>query len=287
MSRITIQDLKRWKQEAHRWVCLTSYDAPSARVLAAAEVPVVLVGDSLGNVILGHESTVPVTMEDMVRHAAAVRRGAPDLFVVGDMPFLAAQISDEEAVRNAGRLIQQGGADAVKLEGGGPRAATIRRIVEAGIPVMGHLGLTPQNATQLGGHKVQGSDPRDARRIAEDAQALEEAGAFAIVLECVPTQLAATITRNATVPIIGIGAGEDVDAQILVFHDLIGWSGSFKPRFVRRYAQVEETMIEAVRSFQEDVAAGAFPSDSESFRGSQAGPPSDGIHFDEERQTSG
>lgn len=296
MSRIAIQDLKRWKQESRRWVCLTSYDAPSARVLASAEVPVVLVGDSLGNVILGHESTVPVTMDDMVRHTAAVRRGAPNLFVVGDMPFLAAQISDEEAVRNAGRLIQQGGADAVKLEGGGPRASTVRRIVEAGIPVMGHLGLTPQNATQLGGYRVQGNDPQDALRISEDARALEEAGAFAIVLECVPVELAAAITRVATVPIIGIGAGPDVDAQVLVYHDLVGWSGDFKPRFVRRYAEVEETMIEAVRSFQQDVAQGDFPSDSESFRDSQANTPvensavevmPDDLEPEPEKQTSG
>jgi 3-methyl-2-oxobutanoate hydroxymethyltransferase len=296
MSRIAIQDLKRWKQESRRWVCLTSYDAPSARVLAAAEVPVVLVGDSLGNVILGHGSTVPVTMDDMVRHTAAVRRGAPDLFVVGDMPFLAAQISDEEAVRNAGRLIQEGGADAVKLEGGGPRASTVRRIVEAGIPVMGHLGLTPQNATQLGGYRVQGGDPQDALRISEDARALEEAGAFAIVLECVPVELAAAITRAATVPIIGIGAGPDVDAQVLVYHDLVGWSGDFKPRFVRRYARVEETMIEAVRSFQQDVAQGDFPSESESFGDSQASTPvensavevlPDDLEPEQERQTSG
>ena len=235
-------------------------------------------------------------MDDMVRHTAAVRRGAPDLFVVGDMPFLAAQISDEEAVRNAGRLIQEGGADAVKLEGGGPRASTVRRIVEAGIPVMGHLGLTPQNATQLGGYRVQGGDPQDALRISEDARALEEAGAFAIVLECVPVELAAAITRAATVPIIGIGAGPDVDAQVLVYHDLVGWSGDFKPRFVRRYARVEETMIEAVRSFQQDVAQGDFPSESESFGDSQASTPvensavevlPDDLEPEQERQTSG
>ena len=225
----------------------------------------ILVGDSLGNVVLGHDSTVPVTVEDMIHHSAAVRRGAPETFVVTDMPFLAAQINDDEAIRNAGRLVQQGGADAVKVEGGGARAETLRRIAEAGIPVMGHLGLTPQNATQLGGYRVQGNTPESARRIVEDAQSLEKAGAFALVLECVPASLAAEVHQALTIPVIGIGAGREVDAQVLVFHDLVGMSGDFKPRFVRRYAQAEQLFQSAVNSFMEDVSSGNFPADSEAF----------------------
>lgn len=265
MAKTAIQDLMKWKREGHRWVCLTAYDAPTARVLASSGIPVALVGDSLGNVIMGHDSTVPVTMENMIHHTAAARRGAPELFIVGDLPFLAVQVSEDEAVRNAGRLIQEGGADAVKLEGGGPRAATVKRIVEAGIPVMGHLGLTPQNATQLGGYRVQGVDAKSARQIREDAGSLEKAGAFAIVLECIPAPLAASIADEVSIPIIGIGAGSDVDAQVLVFHDLVGLSGDFQPRFVRRYAEVEHQMCDAVKRFQQDVACGSFPSSNESF----------------------
>ena len=265
MARLRLDQLQRWKEKGHPWVCLTAYDAPTARILQSAGVPMILVGDSLGNVVLGHDSTVPVTVEDMIHHSAAVRRGAPETFVVTDMPFLAAQINDDEAIRNAGRLVQQGGADAVKVEGGGARAETLRRIAEAGIPVMGHLGLTPQNATQLGGYRVQGNTPESARRIVEDAQSLEKAGAFALVLECVPASLAAEVCQALTIPVIGIGAGREVDAQVLVFHDLVGMSGDFKPRFVRRYAQAEQLFQSAVNSFMEDVSSGNFPADSEAF----------------------
>ena len=265
MKRVVIQDLKRWKQEGHRWVCLTAYDAPSARVLEAAGVQVALVGDSLGNVILGHDSTVPVTMEDMVCHCAAVRRSAPSLFVVGDLPFLAAQVSDEQAVLNSGRLVQEGGADAVKLEGGGPRAATIQRIVEAGIPVMGHLGLTPQNATQLGGYRVQGNDPESAARIAQDAMALEQAGAFAVVLECVPAPLASAIAKETSIPIIGIGAGPHTDGQILVTPDLLGMFTRFRPRFVRRYRELADEIGAAIGEYCRDVRNGDFPGPDESY----------------------
>ena len=265
MARIRLDQLQNWKSKGHPWVCLTAYDAPVARILEGAGVPMILVGDSLGNVVLGHDSTVPVTLDDMVHHSAAVRRGAPGTFVVTDMPFLAAQVNDDDAIRNAGRLVQEGGADAVKVEGGGARAETIRKIVEAGIPTMGHLGLTPQNATQLGGYRVQGNTPESAGKILADAQALEAAGAFALVLECVPTKLAAKIRKALAIPVIGIGAGREVDAQVLVFHDLVGLSGEFKPRFVRRYAQGEEYFRSAVESFLEDVSAGSFPADSESF----------------------
>ncbi|HIC23444.1 MAG TPA: 3-methyl-2-oxobutanoate hydroxymethyltransferase [Planctomycetes bacterium] len=287
MARTTIQDLMKWKREGHRWVCLTAYDAPTARVLAATEVPVVLVGDSLGNVILGHDSTIPVTMENMVHHTAAVRRGAPELFIVGDLPFLAVQVSEDEAVRNAGRLIQEGGADAVKLEGGGPRAVTVKRIIEAGIPVMGHLGLTPQNATQLGGYRVQGVDENSARKIREDAISLEQAGAFSIVLECVPAPLAASIAKELAIPIIGIGAGGDVDAQVLVFHDLVGLSGDFQPRFVRRYVEIEEQMRDAVKRFQEDVTSGSFPSSKESFSMPHSKDAAEGSEQNPETELSG
>ncbi len=265
MARICIDQFYDWKKQGHRWVCLTAYDAPTARVLESASVPMILVGDSLGNVILGHDSTVPVTMDDMVHHSAAVRRGAENTFVVCDMPFLAAQISDEDAIRNAGRLIQEGMADAVKIEGGGARVGTIRRIVDAGIPTMGHLGLTPQNATQLGGYKVQGNTPASAAQILKDARAIEESGAFALVLECVPTGLAEKIQGALSIPVIGIGAGLSVDAQVLVFHDLVGLSGEFKPRFVRRYADVEQVMKTAVEGFLADVSSGDFPGERESF----------------------
>lgn len=287
MAKVAIQELMRWKKEGRRWVCLTAYDAPTARVLALSDVPVVLVGDSLGNVVLGHDTTIPVTMDDMVHHVAAVRRGAPDLFVVGDLPFLAAQVDDTEAVRNSGRLVQEGGADAVKLEGGGPRAATVQRIVDAGIPVMGHLGLTPQNATQLGGYRVQGTDPVSAQQILDDAVALQDAGVFALVLECVPAPLAATITSTLSIPVVGIGAGPEVDAQVLVFHDLVGLSGDFQPRFVRRYAEVQDVMCEAVKSFCGDVASGKFPSVDESFSISPAGDDVGDSEKDSEPELSG
>jgi len=287
MAKIALQDLVRWKQEGQPWVCLTAYDAPTARVLTEAGVPVALVGDSLGNVILGYDSTIPVTMDQMVHHVAAVRRGSSELFVIGDLPFLSVQVSDEEAVRNAGRLVQEGGADAVKLEGGGPRTLTVKKIVEAGIPVMGHLGLTPQNATQLGGYRVQGTDPSSAQKIVDDALALEEAGAFSLVLECVPASLAETITDKVSIPIVGIGAGPAVDAQVLVFHDLVGLSGDFQPRFVRRYAEAQQLLGDAVKRFCSDVASGAFPSPKESF----SMPGSDDVagsrDEDSERELSG
>ncbi len=287
MAKIALQDLVRWKQQGQPWVCLTAYDAPTAKVLAAAGVPVALVGDSLGNVILGYDSTIPVTMDHMVHHVAAVRRGAPELFVIGDLPFLSVQVNDEEAVRNAGRLVQEGGADAVKLEGGGPRTSTVRKIVDAGIPVMGHLGLTPQNATQLGGYRVQGTDASSAQKIVDDAIALEEAGAFSLVLECVPASLAETITGKVSIPVVGIGAGPAVDAQVLVFHDLVGLSGDFQPRFVRRYAEAQQLLSDAVKQFCSDVTSGAFPSPKESF----SMPASDDVEGsreeDPERELSG
>ncbi|MGA1201885.1 MAG: 3-methyl-2-oxobutanoate hydroxymethyltransferase [Planctomycetota bacterium] len=264
-ARTSICEFARWKAGGERFVCLTAYDAPTARILESSGVPMILVGDSVGNVVLGHADTVPVTVDVMVHHTAAVRRGAPHSFVVADMPFGSFQVSEEEAVRNAVRLVQEGGADAVKLEGGRESCAAIERIVAAGIPVVGHLGLTPQNATQLGGYRVQAADAASAIRLIREAALLEAAGAFAIVLECIPEQVAALVTERSTVPTIGIGAGSGVDAQVLVFHDLIGISSGYSPRFVRSYLDAEERLREAVGRFREDVSTGSFPGDGESF----------------------
>ena len=261
----SIFDFRSFKEEGRKWVCLTAYDTPTAAMLAEAQVSMVLVGDSVGNVVLGEADTVGVTMETMLHHCLAVRRGAPHSFVVGDMPFLSYQVSMEEAIRNAGRFLKEAGADAVKLEGGGERTKTVEAIVGAGIPVVGHLGLTPQNATQLGGYRVQGTDADSARAIFDDACRLEEAGAFALVLECVPRELAERITEALSIPTIGIGAGSACDAQVLVFHDLVGLSGEFKPRFVRRYLQLDSTIEDALKRFVSDVSTGNFPTSEESF----------------------
>ena len=265
MPKPSIRQFERFKREGEKFVCLTAYDAPSARILEGAGVPVLLVGDSMGNVILGHDSTVPVTMDAMVHHTAAVRRGAPSTFVVADMPFGSFQVSVEDAVRNAVRLVQEAGADAVKLEGAGARLPAIEAIVAAGIPVMGHLGLTPQNATQLGGFRVQGADAPSAERIVADAHALDAAGVFSLVLECVPEEVAAIVTERVAAPTIGIGAGRRTDGQVLVLHDVIGISSGYAPRFVRAYGDVEGAIRDAVTAFQEDVRSGGFPGDEEVF----------------------
>lgn len=265
MGRISIGDLGRWKHEGQRFVCLTAYDAPTARILESQEIPLILVGDSLGNVVLGHRDTVPVTMDVMIHHTAAVRRGAPETFVIGDMPFGSFQVSAEEAVRNAARFLREAGADAVKLEGAGRRLEALERIVEAGIPAVGHLGLTPQNATQLGGFRVQAATADDARRLLDDALALEAAGAFAIVLECVPEDVARIVTERLSIPTIGIGAGGGCDGQVLVLHDLLGISSGFRPRFVRAYENLEERIGTAVSAFRCDVTEGTFPSEGEVF----------------------
>lgn len=244
---------------------LTAYDAPTARIVARAGVAAILVGDSVGNVVLGYRDPVPVTLEEMIHHCRAVRRGAPDAFVVGDLPFLSYQVSDREAVANAGRLVKEGWVDAVKLEGGLERTSTVERIVSAGIPVMGHLGLTPQSATLLGGYRAQATTARSARDLIENAMALESAGCFSVVLECVPASVGAAVTDQLGISTIGIGAGVDCDGQVLVIHDLLGIGGGFEPKFVRRYAEVEEVMDQAVRRFVSDVANGEYPSEAESF----------------------
>lgn len=250
----------RAAKAAHRpLVMITAYDAPSARMVDEAGVDMILVGDSLGMVTLGYDSTLPVTLEDMLHHTRAVVRGAKRAFVVADMPFMTFQISAEEALRNAGRLIAEGGARAVKLEGGAHVVGTVTRLVEAGIPVMGHVGLTPQSVHQFGGYRVQAKDTAAALRLIDDCRALQAAGAFAIVLECIPAELAAIVTAELEIPTIGIGAGAGCDGEVQVFHDLLGMGGEFTPRHAGRYAQIGDAIREAVERYAADVRAKTFP----------------------------
>lgn len=258
-KRITTAEIRRKKKEGRLVTMLTAYDYPTARFIDEAGIDIVLVGDSLGNVVLGYDSTIPVTMADMLHHTRAVCRGVRRALVVSDMPFLSYNLDRAETLRNAGRFLQEGGAQAVKLEGGREITESVRALVAAGIPVMGHLGLTPQSVHQLGGYRVQGRDADTARRLLEDAVLLEEAGVFTIVLECVPIQLAERITAAAGVPTIGIGAGPRCDGQVLVTHDLLGLYGDFKPRFVKRYAELHKEIARALREYREEVETGRFP----------------------------
>ncbi|MCM8813109.1 MAG: 3-methyl-2-oxobutanoate hydroxymethyltransferase [Candidatus Omnitrophica bacterium] len=258
--RITIPDLLSKKVSGRKITMLTAYDYPLASLIAEAGVDLLLVGDSLGNVALGYDSTVSVTMEEMLHHSRAVRRAAPQALIVADMPFLSYQISGEQSIANAGRLIQTGGADAVKVEGGNRRIAGITAaIIACGIPVMGHVGLTPQSAVMLGGYKVQGKDSENARRIVEEALALEQAGCFSVVLECLPAALAEFISRRLKVPTIGIGSGSGCDGQVLVTHDLLGLTARGVPRFVKQYADLRRTAAAALREFLADVEERRFP----------------------------
>lgn len=244
---------------------LTAYDYTGALLVDAAAVEIILIGDSLGMVMMGLESTVPVTMEEMLHHCRAVARGAKYAHLVGDLPFLSYQADVNEAIRNAGRFLKEGNVDSVKLEGGREMAATIRAIVAAGIPVMGHIGLTPQSISKLGGFKTQGRTAAAARRLVDDALALEEAGCYAIVLEAVPAPVAAAITERLTIPTIGIGAGPHCDGQVLVFHDVLGLYDKIQPRFVKQYANLQQPIIDAFTAFREDVANHRFPDDAHSF----------------------
>ena len=264
--RVTIRDLRRMKRNGEKIPMITAYDYTSAQLVEQAGIPLILVGDSLGQVVLGYDSTVPVTMDEMVHHIRTVVRGTQRAHVVGDLPFLSYHTDVPEAIRNAGRLLKDGGAQSVKLEGGRTQAETVSRIVESGIPVMGHIGLTPQAVNQLGGYRVQGRSLKDAVRLMEDARALEEAGAYAIVLECVPAQLAQMITERVGVPTIGIGAGAGCDGQVQVFHDMMGLYQDFTPKHARQYAQLGQTIVEATRSYVQDVENEQFPDDSESFK---------------------
>lgn len=244
---------------------ITAYDAPSARVADRAGADIILVGDSLANVVLGYESTPQVTMDEMIHHTAAVTRTGPRALVVGDMPWLSYHITPEETVRNAGRFVQEGGVGAVKLEGGAKRVETIRVVLDAEIPVMGHIGLTPQSVHAMGGYEVQGRGLEAAHALMADAVALADAGVFSIVLEGVPDVVAAMITEEVPVPTIGIGAGPDCDGQVLVYHDVLGLHDGFLPKFVRKYAELADTAVDALERFFADIQSGKFPSDEETY----------------------
>ena len=263
--RTTIREIAAMKRRGKRIAMITAYDYTSARIVEAAGVDIILVGDSLGQVVLGYDSTVPVTMEDMLHHIKAVVRGSDKTHIVGDLPFMSYQASESEAVRNAGRLLKEGGAQSVKLEGGKHVAKSMRRIVRAGIPVMGHIGLTPQAVNQLGGYRIQGKTTKAAVELIEDAKTVEDAGAYSIVLEGVPSQLARIVTQRLTIPTIGIGAGVHCDGQVQVFHDMMGLYSDFTPKHARKYANLSADMRGAVADYIQDVRAQSFPSEDESF----------------------
>ncbi len=263
--RVTTADIRAMKRRGEPIVMLTAYDFPSARLAEEAGVPMLLVGDTLGMVVLGYETTLPVTMEEMLHHVKAVVRGTKRSLVVADMPFMSYQTGPEDALRSAGRFMQEGGAHAVKLEGGVTVAATVRRIADAGIPVMGHIGLTPQSVHQFGGWKVQGKTHQGAIRLMNDALALEQAGAFAVVLELVPAPLSALISKRLRIPTIGIGAGVGCDGQVQVFHDLLGLFEAFVPKHTKRYAQIGAIAREAIAAYAADVRERRFPTEEQSF----------------------
>ncbi len=264
-KKVTIPDLFDKKKKNEKIVMITSYDYPMTQIVSEAEIDIILVGDSLGMVVQGRDSTVPVTMDEMVYHCKCVMRANPSCFVVGDMPFLSYEVSAQEAVKNAGRLMKEGGVDGVKLEGGVRVADKVEAIVKAGIPVMGHIGLTPQSVSLLGGFKVQGKDIDSARKIVEDAIALEQAGVFSIVLECVPSGLAEIITKRVSVPTIGIGAGPYCDGQVLVLHDLLGLFRRFRPKFVKAYIDLYDIILKTLIDYREEVKEGKFPTSEHSF----------------------
>jgi len=263
--KITTATLRQMKAQRERITALTAYDHLFAALLDEAGIDVVLVGDSVATVMQGRDTTVPVTMDQMVYHCELVGRAVQRALVVCDMPFLSYQVSVEDALRNAGRMLKEGLAEAVKLEGGAPFAPTVQRLVDAGIPVMGHLGLTPQSIHQFGSYKVRGQEAPEQRRIVDDAKALEQAGAFALVLEKVPAKLGARVAKAVKIPVIGIGAGPDVDGQILVTHDLLGLFTRFRPRFARRYLELADEIGKAVQSYCKDVRGGSFPNQGESY----------------------
>jgi len=268
-TKATTAKLLEMKKEQAKITMLTAYDYPTAKVAEDAGIDVILVGDSLGMVVLGYDSTLPVTVEDMIHHTKAVVRGARNTMIVADMPFLSYHISTPEAVRNAGRLIQEGFADGVKLEGGRDVIDAVRAITRAGIPVCGHIGLQPQMVNQLGGYRVQGKDYEGAKRIFEDALLLQEAGCFAVVLECVPTPLAALISKHLSIPTIGIGAGEGCDGQVLVIHDMLGITDRYLPKFAKKYAELQTDMVQAVEAYASEVRNGEFPTQAHGFKMSE------------------
>lgn len=265
INKITTAVIRGMKKKGEKITMLTAYDYAMASVLDDVGIEMLLVGDSLGMVVLGYDSTLPVTMNDMLHHTRAVSRGTKSAMVVADMPFLSYQCSVEDAVRNAGRFLQEAGAHAVKLEGGREVAESVQRMTSAGIPVVGHLGLTPQSVQQFGGFKIQGKEKSAAERIAEDAKILEDAGAFSIVLECVPASLAQRITDSLSIPTIGIGAGAGCDGQVLVVNDMLGMYERFVPKFVKQYTNLNSSIREAVKAYLEEVKKGTFPDEEHSF----------------------
>lgn len=265
MMKNTVSTFREQKAKGEKISMLTAYDYSTAKLMDEAGINGILVGDSLGMVVLGYEDTLPVTMEDMIHHTAAVCRGAKNTLVVGDMPFMSYQVSVEEAVYNAGRLMKEGRCQAVKLEGGASVCPQIRAITNASIPVMAHIGLTPQSINAFGGFKVQGKSEEAAKKLLEEAKAVEEAGAFAVVLECVPAKLAELISKSISIPTIGIGAGAGCDGQILVYQDMLGLFSDFTPKFVKKYANVGEMMTQAFRDYIADVQEGSFPAPEHTF----------------------
>lgn len=264
-KKITIAGLQQKKETGQKITMMTAYDYPTAGLVDQARIDTILVGDSLGMVMLGYQSTVPVTMDEMIHHCKAVCRATEYTFVIGDMPFMSYQVNVDKAIENAGRLIKEGGCEAVKLEGGSEMADVIKGITNAGIPVCAHIGLTPQTATKLSGYKVQGKDAEGARQLLNSARDLEAAGAFLIVMECIPDLLAARITKELTIPTIGIGAGKDCDGQVLVYHDLVGLFERFTPKFVKKYINLAPQIREAFIQYKEEVESGAFPGPEHTF----------------------
>ncbi|QWG49783.1 3-methyl-2-oxobutanoate hydroxymethyltransferase [Bacillus mycoides] len=261
----TKTDFLKMKEQGEPITMLTAYDYPSAKLAEEAKVDMILVGDSLGMVVLGYESTVPVTVEDMIHHTKAVRRGAKETFIVTDMPFMSYHVSLQDTMINARRIVQESGAHALKVEGAGEVISTIHYLTNAGIPVVAHLGLTPQSVGVLGGYKVQGKDAESAKKLIEDAKKCEEAGAIALVLECVPMQLAELISEQLTIPTIGIGAGQKVDGQVLVYHDLISYGVNRVPKFVKQYTSVQEEIVRGISQYVTEVKTGQFPEEKHSF----------------------
>lgn len=266
MAKVTILDVRKAKEEGRKLAMCTAYDYPFGLLADKAGMDIVLVGDSLGMVVMGLEGTVEVTMEHMIHHTRAVMRGCKNPLVVGDMPFMSYNITIPEAIRNAGRLMKEGGCDSVKLEGGSDFAPTVAAIVKAGIPVQGHIGLTPQTAGALGGFKMQGKDAAAAKKIVDDAKALEDAGVFSMIVEAVPAPLGKLIAEAVKVPVIGIGGGPDVDGQVLVTHDMVGLFDKFIPKFVKQYTRIGPIIMEALQAYGNEVRQGAFPGPEHSFK---------------------
>lgn len=264
-KKITPVDIQKMKEEGRKITMLTAYDYPTALLEDRAGIDIILVGDSVGMTVLGYENTIPVTMDEMIHHTKAVTRGAKYALIIGDMPFMSYNTSEREAILNAGRFMKEGGADAVKLEGGASVKEIVRAIVKAGIPVMGHIGLTPQTISMLGGFKVQGKDAQTAQRIIEDALLLEDAGAFSVLLEAIPAPIAKRITERLKIPTIGIGAGPYCDGQVLVVHDMLGLFDRFTPKFAKRYVNLSQEMLKAFETYREEVLQGIFPTDQHSF----------------------